>query len=179
MAYGFDMDERLVSETITEGGVEDAITYAYDGHGNITRRTDGGGAQDFAYDANDRLEQDGIWQYEWDDHGRLTRRTAAGVSEQFAYDGADRLVRVDRVGAGAQRIEMSYDYDGLIASRTADGVTTRFVWDRATGITPRLLELRDGAGALLQRFVYGEALLGRLLPDGSFQPAVREAGLLP
>ncbi|MCA9544909.1 MAG: hypothetical protein KC613_10980 [Myxococcales bacterium] len=158
--YTYDNLDRVTREVITAvgGGVE-AIEYTYDAMGNITQRTDGGGAHALQYDANDRLLDDGAWQYQYDALGRLSERTQGGVTERFTYDGAGHMVGFERLGGQATAVTYAYEHDGLLRSRTEAGVTTRYLWDRG-GAHPRLLEERNGDGELVRRYVWGDQLVG-------------------
>ena len=166
--YAYDAVDRLVEERLTVGeGAPRTTTWGHDAVGNRTARVGPEGSATLVYDADDRLLEDGARTYGWDANGRLASRSGGAVSETFAHDARGRLVRVDRVdrvdreGAGPARIDYTYTADDLLASRTADGETIRYVWDRCSRSLPRLLELRDGDGALVARFESGAGLLSR------------------
>ncbi len=167
VSYVYDAMGRLQEETTSNGGSTSVKRYAYDAGGNLISLTAPSGTHALAYDANDRLLQDGTWTYGWDDNGSLTSRSDGTSTESFIYDSQKRLTRFERSGPSPTVVDYRYAIDGLLLSREQDGVRVDFVWDRVSSQFPRLIETRDAAGALLRHYDYGD--------DGPLQ--MFEAGL--
>lgn len=134
--YGYDNIYQLL-------GVSGAQThnYTYDAAGN--RLTADGtnysannlnqysvvGASDFTYDNNGNLTSDG--------------------SKTFSYDYENRLSMV----SGLSSAVYVYDAFGRRVRKTVNGVVTNYVYDG-----DRIIEERNGSGALVATYVYGDGI---------------------
>ena len=128
VAYGYDSDYRLGSETITADPNNGNLSYNYDGVGNRTQMTStvsalGTGTTSYSYDANDRLSTDTI-----DANGNTT--SSGEVSSLYDFEN-------HMTAYGTTTIV--YDGDGNRASETAGGATTKYLVDTVnpTGLPPR------------------------------------------
>lgn len=148
--YTYDAIGRLLSEE--RGG--SVTTYTYDAVGN--RLTKGGTG--YAYDDNNRLLSAGAAVFTYDNNGNLlTRSDLAGLSE-YAYDGAGRLIEYTAPDSTLSTFE--YDAYGNRVSRNTNGAITDFLVDPMdrSGYPQVLLE-RDGGGASIASYVYGNGLV--------------------
>ena len=147
--YVYDDASRIISETRTGIG-GGAVDYAYDADWNLTKMGD----RSLSYD-HLRVIDDGDWSYEsYDSAGRPTRRSRAGVIERFTYDAMGQLVDVERTGALPNHVELSYDTGGLLTRVVSDGSGRKLLWN-VLGEIPLLLEERRDNGTLLRRYIYG------------------------
>jgi RHS repeat-associated protein len=145
VAYGYDNDYRLASETITGDptGNNGTVTYnAYDNVGNRTQTTSTlsavpGGS--FSYDGNDRLAID-----TYDNNGNTV--SSAGVTN--TYDFENRMLTHGGV-------TLVYDGDGNRVSETIGGTTTKYLIDNLnpTGL-PQVLD-ETVSGTLTRTYAYG------------------------
>src|SRR2546425_3239267 len=134
VAYGYDADYVLTSETITgdppPASNNGSETYTYDVVGN--RKTLNStvpalpGNQTFSYDPNDRLSTDG-----YNANGNTT--SSGGVSN-ILYDFENRMTTYGTT-------TMVYDGDGNRVSETVGGATTKYLVDtiNPTGL-PQVLD---------------------------------------
>jgi RHS repeat-associated protein len=156
VAYGYDANARLISETISDDPrgttFNGALGYTLDSVGNRLTRTSTLatlGAQAFGYDANDQLTSDG-----YDANGNTT----SSGTDTYAYDSQKRLV--SKTGP-AGTVTVVYDCDGNRVAKTVGGATTRYLVDdlNPTGYVQVLEEL-DG-GAVQTRHTYGSAVVSQ------------------
>jgi RHS repeat-associated protein len=153
-----DCDYDAVDQVASADYGGRAETFHYDGVGNRTSVADssagttsytanslnqytavGGGGA--SHDANGNLTAINGWTYACDSKNRLLSATDGTTTATFAYDFRNRQV-----------------------SRTINGATTYFVWEDWN-----LIEERDGAGNLVQKYYHGAAtdeLLARIDPGG-------------
>ena len=91
-------------------------------------------SEDFAYDDNGNLIEDGEYLYEWDSRNLLRRATRKGdgVVAEYFYDAIGRRIRKE-----------VFNFENL------DGVTDFYYHDK------RVVEERDGNDILAQQYVYG------------------------
>jgi len=140
--YTYDPDWRL---TAARGVVNE--DYVYDPAGNLTDVTAAGvtksfgindlnqaisaGTDNYTYDADGNLIDDGVHTYAWDAAGNLIKvtDTVTGNTSEFAYDGFGRRVT-----------DKETDQTGV-------STVTRFLW---CGV--RLCEHRDATGAVSGRY---------------------------
>src|SRR5439155_13258489 len=148
VAYGYDADYVLTSETITSdpagNDYNGTLGYTYDVVGNRTQMTStvsvlGTGTSSFSYDANDRLSTDGP-----DANGNAT--SSGGVSN--GYDFENRMTTYGTT-------TMVYDGDGNRVSETVSGVATKYLVDtlNPTGF-PQVLD-ETVNGAVTRTYAYG------------------------
>ena len=147
VAYGYDADYVLTSETITSdpppASNNGSETYTYDVVGNRKTLTSTvpalPGNQTFSYDPNDRLTTDTI-----DNNGNTT--LSGGVSNTYDFEN-----RMTSHGTTT----MVYDGDGNRVSETVSGVTTKYLVDtlNPTGF-PQVLD-ETVNGAVTRTYAYG------------------------
>ncbi len=157
--YAYDSVQRLRSVAFT-GVLNQSRDYELDGAGNRLAVTGDGDAGRYAFGAepsNDaalnQYTSTPFDQRAYDDNGNLVGLAAAGRTRRLQFDYRDRLVRHE-----AEGVVSRYVYDALgrrIASvfGEAPADTTRFLY-----FGWQVLEERDGAGATLATYVFGEGL---------------------
>jgi RHS repeat-associated protein len=170
-AYSYDASGRLTAEVRT-GSAPYNITHAYDAVGNRTQSVRGGTPTTFTYNANDQLVSDGASSYSYDANGNLIARTSGSTSTQFGYDAQDRLSTVlDSTGVS----QYTYDADGnRVSANTAAGLARFLVDHGSTTGYSQVLEERNGGGALLARYSYGNEMLA-MSQGGSASFYLRDA----
>jgi RHS repeat-associated protein len=144
-------------------GAPPAQNISYDGNGNRTSISTGGGTTTSALNAFDQVtSQAGSSpaSYTYDKSGNMLTATRAGQATSYAYDAAGRLVRVSPPAGGD--ITYTYDGDGNRTSRTQGGTTTQLVWDPAND-QPQLA-LEKVGGQTVRRYIYGEGPVAMQVP---------------
>lgn len=145
-----------------------AMSLAYDANGNLTRRTDYGGAETrYTYDALDRLTRitypdASFASYEYDQLSRLIVGTNAQGSVRFAYDSLGRTLSTTDVFG--QTLAYAYDANGNRTSLSVGGAPqVTYAYDALD----RLIGLTDAAGASAA-YAYDAAgrRASRTLPNG-------------
>ena len=96
----------------------------------------------------------------YDDDGRLT----GSGSNTFGWNLANRLTTAT---ANGQTVAYSYDGDGNRLTATAGAATTKSLWDTNNSL-PQLAIERDGANALLRRYIAGTDTVSMTTPAGNF-----------
>ena len=144
VAYGYDNDYHLQSETITAdpAGNNGAANYTYDFVGNrktLTSTIPSVSNMSYTYDANDRLNSD-----TYDNDGNTI---VSGIVTN-TYDFENRMLT-----SGA--VSMVYDGDGNRVGETAGGVTTQYLVDtlNPTGYSQVLDDLVNGS--VTKTYTYG------------------------
>jgi RHS repeat-associated protein len=149
LEYEYDAGGRL--HRVLRNSVEIAEAL-YDGNGNRVSLETSGGTSIATYDAQDRLEEDGDFEYAYNEAGELASRTETATSDvtTYAYHELGGLLQVDLPGG----VEVSYVLDGAQRriGKRVDGVVERG-WLYGAQIGP-VAEL-DATGAIEARFVYG------------------------
>jgi RHS repeat-associated protein len=164
--YGYDANDRLTSvcfQASCPGSNDPFIRWAYDQVGNRLTETRPSGTTSYGYDAADELTSAGATTYSYDHDGN---ETAAG-SRTFAYDLANRLLSTT---SGATTTSYTYDGDGnRLEASTGVGASeiTNYLWDTNNALPQVALE-RDGAGALIRRYIYGNRRISMSTPVGTF-----------
>jgi RHS repeat-associated protein len=161
--YEYDARDRLTSvcyQTSCPGPDDPFIRYSYDDVGNRLSETRPDGTTNYSYNADDELTAAGGTSYTYDADGN---ETAAG-SRSFGYDLANRLVSTTDAGATTT---YSYDGDGKRLTATTGTDTTKYLWDVDFGLPELALE-RDGSGALLRRYLYGNARISMTTGGDTF-----------
>jgi RHS repeat-associated protein len=96
----------------------------------------------------------------YDDDGRLTN----SGSDSFGWNLANRLTTAT---VGGQTVAYGYDGDGNRLTAMSGAVTTKSVWDTNNSL-PQLAIERDGANALLRRYIAGTDTVSMTTPAGNF-----------
>jgi RHS repeat-associated protein len=160
--YSYDAAYKLTEERINDPvtGLR-TISYTYDPAGNRLTKTDGGVTTSYTYDANDRLLAEGGNAYTYDANGNTRTRTATGENVTYGYDFRNRLAQAQiTAGASSSTVAYAYDADGIRVRKTVDGAVTNYLVD-ANRDFAQVLEERDGAGALVVSYVYGDDLISQ------------------
>jgi len=147
--FGYDRLSRQTSKTFMLPS-DGTLTYAYDGVGNLTGLTDGGGAISYAYNAVNLLQtltEPGGFQTTFT-HDDMYHRTGTaypnGVTLTQAYDNAGRLTSiVGKNAGGATLTSFTYTYQNATGADTAlrqrvtdqDGNTTTYGYDALNRLT--------------------------------------------
>lgn len=149
VAYGYDNDYRLLSETITNDPAANngAESYTYDNVGNRLTLSSTipslSGANSYSYDSNDRLSTD-----TYDNNGNTT--ASGGITN--TYDYWNHMLKHGTVS-------LVYDGDGNRVSETVGSTTTKFLVDdkNPTGYSQVMDELVNGA--VTRTYTYGRQLI--------------------
>jgi RHS repeat-associated protein len=193
VTYGYDDASQLVSLAYARTGTTlGTLTYTYDAIGNRTgvgggwartalpaalasatydpsNRIQAWAGQNYGYDLNGNLENDGFTSYAWNSRNQMGGFTG-GVSASFAYDGVGRR-RAKTIAGGTTR----FLYDGLniVQEQAADGTPTANLltglgidetFTRTDGAGLRVLlvdvlgstvELADASGNLETHYTFG------------------------
>ncbi len=166
--YDYDALDNLLSKSYTAAEGRD-VSYAYDGEGNKTGRSDKTGDAAFTYDGAGRLasETDGFGQtlaYSYDDAGRLSSITyPEGEVATYSYDEAGNLSSVS-----APEGTYAYTYDEVnqpVALTRPDGSVTHTTYDGEGRITS--VESADPEGQTLSSFTYSYDPEGRIASEAS------------
>ena len=164
--YTYDELNRLVAEDITDpvsGNL--SFAYTYDNVGNRLSKTDSTGTTDYTYDANNRLASEtgpsGTITYTYDSNGNQIQKQSASETVTYGYDYENRLISIDD---GTSLVLYQYDADGIRTRKTVDGVATSYLVDKNRDYA-QVLEERDGAGALVVGYVYGDDLVSQERSD--------------
>jgi YD repeat-containing protein len=148
ISYTYDPLNRLTAADYDDGTY---FHYTYDAVGNQLEEDTNGWANEYDYDAANRLVEVNGVDYLWDDNGNLL---SDGVYT-YTYDTANRLAGVS--GAGQT---VSYSYNGLgdRLSETVNGVPKQYTMDLNAGLTQVLQDETNtylyGNGRIAQ---YGES----------------------
>jgi RHS repeat-associated protein len=156
--YTYDAVYRLTGEYITDAVLgNETITYTYDPAGNRLTKTDSGGTVTYAYDDNDRLVSETGITYTYDGNGNTLTKTEGSDTTTYDYDVESRLI-----GAvtPTETMAYAYDVDGIRVSATVNGTATRFLVDHNRDYA-QVLEERDGVGALIVSYIYGDDLISQ------------------
>ncbi|WP_218943559.1 hypothetical protein [Exilibacterium tricleocarpae] len=118
--FGYDLDDRLVSQTDAAGNT---TTFAYDENDNRTLVTDANGNTSvFSYDANNRVveiqdPESNIVRYTYDGNGNRTQVIDARGHATTSFYNASNEVTVS-VDAEGYATAFVYDNNGNVVSRT-------------------------------------------------------------
>jgi RHS repeat-associated protein len=193
--FGYDLVDRLVSASVTNGGVfVNSFAYAYDLLDNRLFEQVGLSNQITTYNPLNQINTTAALgtsrTNEWDGRNRLSAVNVGPLRTEFTYDGDNRLANIRQLSGG---IEVSYRRllwsDGEIREErdAADNVTKRFFWqgvkiEAGTNAGSyyytrdhlgSIRELTDASGNLRARYAYEPygrrtRLTGDLEPDFGF-----------
>ena len=151
--YGYDDTGRLMSE---QGTPDPAQHFTYDALGN---RLSDDAANDYQYDAANRLLSGNGIAYSYDANGNRKTKTEAGATTVYHYSGQNQLTGIDFPAAFAYR-SARYAYDPLgrriekVLTNDSGAVTTRrYVYDGAN-----LIAELDGDNHFLTEFLHGPGI---------------------
>jgi len=159
--YAYDVRDRLTEvcfQASCPGGSDPFIRWTYDAVGNRLTEARPSATTTYTYDAADEMTAAGSTTHTYDQNGN---ETTAGL-RTFSYNLANRLSSTTSAGTTTS---YSYDGDGNRLQATSGGQSTNYVWDRNRVVTQLALE-RDGSGALLRRYIYGNRRIS-MRTDGS------------
>jgi RHS repeat-associated protein len=134
-------------QTSCPAGSDPYIRWTYDPVGNRLTEQRPAGTTNYTYNNADELTQVGPTSYTFDANGN---QTAAG-SRTFTYDLANRLATL----TDTSTTTYSYDGEGNRTRTSEAGQTIQLLWDPGFTLPQVALE-RDGVGALLRRYIYGD-----------------------
>jgi RHS repeat-associated protein len=170
--YGYDNLDRLASASLQSGcpaGAE-SLSWQYDAVGNRTQQTTGAGTTTYQYDAGNELTSiNNGATFAYDPAGNQLDNGA----RTFTYDLENRLTSTTQ---GSTTTTYSYDGDGnmLQASKGAAAADiTNYLWDVNCDL-PELAIERNGANALLRRYLYGNERVS-MTSGGSAHYYLRDA----
>jgi RHS repeat-associated protein len=202
---GYRHDDFGRLESITGATLLYGFSSYYDARGNLTRRTVGTFATDYAYDGLDRVltvraansaDKSAVaYTYRYDEDGQLGRLTSVVEptrTVRFGYDAAGRLVseRAEENGVSQPLVTgYGYDADGDLTSISyASGLHVVYTLDPAT---KRVIEVRNAdtgtvfasggqylPGGPLRSLNFGNALSLQQAFDLRYQPATVTSGPL-
>jgi RHS repeat-associated protein len=139
------------------------IRWTYDGVGNRLTEARATGTTSYTYDNADRLLTRGPTSYSYDQNGNTT---SIGL-RTFSWDLENRLKSTT---SGLTTITYSYNGDGKrlqASSGSQASDKTNYLWDTSFGLPQIALE-RDGANALLRRYLYGMSRLSMYSGGASY-----------
>ncbi len=110
-SYSYDATGRLTATQYTDPNMVNE-TYQLDSNGNRTNSSIHGAG--YAYQAHNRLQSDGVFDYKYDDEGNLIemRSIATGDTTQFEWDHRNRMVQAvtkDSQGGVTELVDFGYD----------------------------------------------------------------------
>jgi RHS repeat-associated protein len=168
--YTYDTAGRL--ENVFLDGAQ-VSHYVYDGNGNRTSVTQGGGTVGATYDAQDRVQTYGDTAYVFGPNGDLRQKLMAGSAQptQYFYDNLGALLAA--VLPDGTRVDYVLDARGRRQGKKVNGALLQsFLYDGRSRVVAEL----DGTGNVVGRFVYGSrsnvpdymmkgGVVYRLVPD--------------
>jgi YD repeat-containing protein len=157
--YSYDNIYRLLSETVSgdpTSANNGALAYALDPVGNrqsMTSTLAALQAQNFTYDADDRISGD-----TFDANGNTL--TSGGVT--YTYDFEDRLLTT------SSGVTIVYDGGGKRVSETAAGTATQYLFDDLTPTGYAQVAEELVSGAVTAQFTHGPMRIGQRRTATSF-----------
>jgi RHS repeat-associated protein len=156
--YSYDSLYRLTGETVN--GSYNA-TYSYGPTGNRLQQTINGVTTHYAYDANDRLTQQGATSYTYDDNGNTLTETLGGDVTTYTYNARNKLTGLNKTESGQSSTgTYSYHPDGTRTGQTLNGVETRYIVDANRDYAQVLSEVAVD-DSLRIAYTYGDDLLSQ------------------
>jgi RHS repeat-associated protein len=160
ISYTYDDLYRLTDEAITDGVNGDRTSnYTYDFVGNRQTKTVNGVTTTYAYDGNDRLQNEKVGvnttvTYNYDNNGSTIRKDKNGVITTYVWNDDKRLISAT---VGNSTVEYVYNDQGIRVASKQNGVETRYLLDE--GITANVWEEYALNGAGQKAYVYGNDLI--------------------
>ncbi len=168
--FGYDRLYRQTSKTFALPS-DGTLTYAYDGVGNLTSFTDGGGTVTYAYTAVNLLQtltEPGGFQttFTYDDmYHRTGTAYPNGVTMAQTYDSAGRLTSIVGKQGATTLTSFAYTYAGAAGADTAlrqtatdkDGNTTTYGYDALNRLTGAQTKASGGAVTTTYAYAYDGA----------------------
>ena len=148
--YGYDLNSRMTSRTVTPGAVAGAGSnaYTYDKAGRLSSWQGPGsgsptsytwdyngnlltaGPKTFTYDARNRMLTEGGKTYNWSARGTLNSTVAGSTTTNYTFDGFGQMTaaagvtyQYDALGRMARRGSTTLTYSGLLTQPTGDGTS--------------------------------------------------------
>jgi len=117
-----------------------------------------------SYDNNNRLLQAGTTSYTHDLSGRIVEEDKNGVQTVYHLNVNDLIT--DIVHDGNTQVSYAYDQNNNRIRQVQNSTETRYILDQNQGLTKVLAET-DENGQVQHYYIYGDALLSQIDPDGS------------
>jgi RHS repeat-associated protein len=154
--YGYDILNRLTSETVNDGT---SRSYVHDAVGNRLSMTvcvdTDCETTSYTYNLNNQLLTAAtgaeVTQYFYDSSGNTVEKSGGGSLVTYEYDAQNRLVEVD---SGDRVVEFGYDADGARVEKVVDGEAVRYLLDTNRRYH-QVLEEQDASGALMASYTMG------------------------
>src|SRR6266496_3365435 len=185
--YGYDADSRVTSASYSDGTT--AVTYTYDGSGNVIQRTDASGITTYTYDLANRLltvantANGKTVTYTYDPVGNLTSVSDGGGTRNYTYDSRNLLTSMT-TGNGTLDT-FSYDADGrrtatffnTVAGNATWAARTTTAYDKSGRITRITTALNSTPSNLVSdtSYCYSPFVSGQSCPTAS---SATDTGLL-
>lgn len=160
--YGYDPRSRVESlvQTNAGGTALNTFGYGYDQNDNITSTTQNAQANQFTYDALNRIKTSSLnmEEYGYDDrNNRATLQSEKDLLEtgaEYEYDQWNRLVSATTLDG--KTVAYKYTGDGLLYERAENGTVTRFYYDGQALLAEA--DVTNGEPVLKTRYVGGSDL---------------------
>jgi len=157
--YTYDDSYKLLTEAIVDPVNGDhSSVYEYDKVGNRTYSTINGVQTLYAYDANDRLLQQGGEVFTYDANGNTLTKTIDGLQSSYTYDAKNHLAGgllndAEVITSTSYR----YDVDGIRTGKTEGADSVDYLVDHNRDYAQVVRET-DGGGAIVD-YLYGDDLI--------------------
>lgn len=150
--YDYDAADRLVQAVQP---LFDQKDYSYDSRGNRMNLIDSHEISSYTVNNLNQITQilqgGGTTDLSWDMKGNLSRVIAESSGMNCDHDAYNRLGSFQRTGENP--VHFSYDPSGRRIAKTQNGKTLRYTYDGN-----QIVEIRNGLGEVLSRFVYGSEI---------------------
>lgn len=177
--YGYDPRSRVESlvQTNAGGTALNTFGYGYDQNDNITSTTQNAQANQFTYDALNRIKTSSLnmEEYGYDDrNNRATLQSEKDLLEtgaEYEYDQWNRLVSATTLDG--KTVAYKYTGDGLLYERAENGTVTRFYYDGQALLAEA--DVTNGEPVLKTRYVGGTQMVMQEDVNGSKAYYLRNA----
>ena len=172
--YGYDPDNRLLTEVKVSGGTTETTGYTYDNNGSQkTKTVNSVQVSVNAYDGFNQListtEGGSTYTYDYNADGLRTGKTADGVVTKHIWDGRDIVLETD----GADNVTARYIRSiNLIAFENGSGARQYYLFNAHGDV----VQLADSTGTVVRNYDY-DAFGNKKLPvygDANCDGAVDE-----